>query len=704
MTRVEGELDHKMLRFSCSTSDIQRYIKSFQSTYSRIRSFPDQESYVKYWIDKYMAMGLRDRNPYPLSLEYGSTNLFSGVVRKYVLRQIARKKGSFLYSLQKGSKQNWLTLPPPCLKKAYEKHRKLICREPEISPPHVLRSIEDVSFELFRGIQDAECVKFQPTGSACLTRKRKEGGTGSLVPRFTVPERVEGRIPSDKEEKQRRISSSLTHVVQRLHNHQQESLRGCLNNLKTKIVNFGYEDTLAVKVTAVAEPGKFRVLSVMDGDLANSLQPIQSALLNRWKQSPYSTMLTEDLTTRLESLVSFHLKHTSFRLCVSGDYSSATDTLRRDESLSALSGSRDSSWFPLAEMSLLPGKITYPSVKDGDVVLSEKVIDTQSEGQLMGHPLSFPLLCCINLSTYRSALRRWADRCEWDNPERELREWIRDQCMDKVIINGDDICFFANDELYNCWLECIREHSFSPSAGKNYLTSHWIQMNSQLFSIDWFTGKVTRKGYLQQRIIYGQDVKKTTDIQGGPIETARDLNRMILLCPQARACIKMTMSRFSKWTFGFHRANWYMPVVLGGYGVKAEGIVKYTPGQRHVASEMTSKPRKLYQEIIRKDNPLRSLLGDKKVIFGDYVPPESLIEDGRDPVEEKIMVVNSWMSMGEPPQRKLRRLFLKPNNRLKPMCIDSIEAYRSARIFISDRNIHYPRNSFTGECLPSMTE
>lgn len=689
MTRVEGELDHKMFKFSCTQRMAAQYVRSFQNTYSRIRGFPDQESYVKFWIDKYMALGLRDRNPYPISEEYGSTNLFSGVARKFVLRQIARKKVSFLYSLQKGSKQSWLPLPPTCLKKAYEKHRKLICREPETTSAEVLDSIRSVSNEIFRGIEDSECVKFQPTGSACLTVKRKDGGTGSLVPKLTLPDPVvAGKQPS------------LTHTVQKLYHHQHSSLRFCLAKLKEKIINNGYADTLTVKATGLAEPGKFRILTFMDGDLANSLQPIQSAMLNRWKHSPYSTMLTEDLTDRLESLVKFHLECTGFRRCVSGDYSSATDTLRRDESFAALSGLSDSSWYPLAEMSLLPGKIIYPPVKDGRSILSPEVVDMQTEGQLMGHLLSFPLLCCINLSTYRLALRRWVEKCAWDDPERERREWVMCQCMDKVIINGDDICFFADDELYQCWLEVVREHSFLPSAGKNYLTDHFIQMNSQLFSINWATGKVSRKGYLQQRIIYGQDVKKTSDIQGGPIETARDLNRMISLCPPARACVKMTMQRFSDWTFGYHRANWYAPVVLGGYGLVPEGKVKYTPAQRHVASDMTNKPRKLYWEAIRKENPLRFLMGRKRIVFGDYVAEESLVEEGADTVGEKIMVVNSWIGMGESPSRRRKKIFLKPNTRLRPMCPDSFEVYRHARHFVVDRKVRYPRTWFTGKCLP----
>ena len=49
------------------------------------------------------------------------------------------------------------------------------------------------------------------------------------------------------------------------------------------------------------------------------------------------------------------------------------------------------------------------------------------DGQLMGHPLSFPLLCVIKLSVYRTAIDRWVNSAP-NNFERRCRKIVEDRC------------------------------------------------------------------------------------------------------------------------------------------------------------------------------------------------------------------------------------------------------------------------------------
>ena len=64
-------------------------------------------------------------------------------------------------------------------------------------------------------------------------------------------------------------------------------------------------------------------------------------------------------------------------------------------------------------------------------------------GQLMGSPLSFPILCTINFVAYKTALRRYVKAKGGD--------WTKCSNL-PVRVNGDDILFKANLDFYeNYW-------------------------------------------------------------------------------------------------------------------------------------------------------------------------------------------------------------------------------------------------------------
>jgi hypothetical protein len=90
-------------------------------------------------------------------------------------------------------------------------------------------------------------------------------------------------------------------------------------------------------------------------------------------------------------------------------------------------------------------------------------------GQLMGCPISFPILCAINLAAYWLALEEHTGR-KFDIEELP------------VLINGDDILFRATDELAAKWLTWITRAGFSLSKGKNYLAKDFLTVNSVCYS------------------------------------------------------------------------------------------------------------------------------------------------------------------------------------------------------------------------------
>jgi hypothetical protein len=87
-------------------------------------------------------------------------------------------------------------------------------------------------------------------------------------------------------------------------------------------------------------------------------------------------------------------------------------------------------------------------------------------GQLMGSILSFPVLCAINLASYWCALEEYTG-CTYKKEELPC------------LINGDDILFKSNDAFYTVWQKWITKAGFTLSVGKNYISPHFITVNSE---------------------------------------------------------------------------------------------------------------------------------------------------------------------------------------------------------------------------------
>jgi hypothetical protein len=113
----------------------------------------------------------------------------------------------------------------------------------------------------------------------------------------------------------------------------------------------------------------------------------------------------------------------------------------------------------------------------------------QTTGQLMGSTLSFPILCVVNLTAYWRALERYLGK---DIDVRDL----------PVLVNGDDILFRADDDLYDLWQKEIRDVGFELSLGKNYIHPEYLTVNSQLYSSK--GGELHPLGCLNAGLLTGQ--------------------------------------------------------------------------------------------------------------------------------------------------------------------------------------------------------
>lgn len=84
-----------------------------------------------------------------------------------------------------------------------------------------------------------------------------------------------------------------------------------------------------------------------------------------------------------------------------------------------------------------------------------------------------------------------------------------------VLINGDDILFRSNTELYDIWFRNITEVGFQLSLGKNYIDSSCLTVNSEMFIYDKHKESFEKLKYLNTGLLVGQS--KTSKGDDTPI-------------------------------------------------------------------------------------------------------------------------------------------------------------------------------------------
>lgn len=213
------------------------------------------------------------------------------------------------------------------------------------------------------------------------------------------------------------------------------------------------DDPLPVRVEPIVEPLKVRTITAGVGDTF-CLKPFQRAMwlaLGEYKQFS----LTHGTNNLIPSIQRIFENSDPQDVWISGDYTSATDSIPIEASKALLEGILESidheptkRW---AMKEISPHLLVYPL--DSGIKPS-----LQESGQLMGSLLSFPLLCLLNDCTAQAIGL---------SPETYL-------------VNGDDILMRADKRVYPRWKEEVRKYGLSLSLGKNYIHPLFGTVNSQL--------------------------------------------------------------------------------------------------------------------------------------------------------------------------------------------------------------------------------
>lgn len=520
-----------------------------------------EQTFLKFWLDSYLCLSFKDTNV-PKRPDWILDPLFVGWCRRFIRMRWAAGDISFFYSLQKGAKKCWPQLGEIKEREALADHFKLLSAFHGYTSEPLREMIDFTTRETFKGIQGMHPKKFLPTGSSCLQATRKKGGTLGLVQKFQIPT---GTLEAAK-------IGKLPVLNAQLNAWRYDQYRHVYNRALERLHpdRHGYVPARDVNVQTVPEPSKFRIVTSGDGYLYSALQPIQGLLLDCWKRDPASTMLDDDLTDRVRQI--YERTPESWYWC-SVDYKGATDRLKCDATLQVAESLKGCPSHDLLRLSLLSGRAKYPE---------ETGYCDITDGQLMGHPTSFPFLCVINKSVYRCAIEQWID------VDRKERLKHRGTLWHNVIVNGDDMLFRCPPSFYPIFKDVARDAGFVLSEGKNYFTQEACMINSQVFQLR--NGVMVKRGYLNMKLIKGGGDQTLST----PTGISRDLGRMVTDCPWTACAIPAALRQW-KLNFGpMYSPNWYVPVHLGGLGLplsQAPSTLRITRSQRKLANLFAENPK-----------------------------------------------------------------------------------------------------------------
>jgi hypothetical protein len=260
---------------------------------------------------------------------------------------------------------------------------------------------------------------------------------------------------------------------------------------------------------------------------------------------------------------------------VSADYSSATDLLDplwSERALEALFIHND--WdlrdFDICRRALVDHMISVPVGKRSDPKLDRIV--KQERGQLMGSPISFPILCLLNATACHAAAEARMNETYWGDSFRNIvgtSRWIRRPF--KLLVNGDDALFKIDSEGYSLWKNLTKYVGLELSVGKNYYHPSVVTLNSQCYTIEYDNNvpDIVRIPYFNMGLVCGQ--KRVIDTSSDdPDKSSLGAQCRALLDLHKPDVVDPLLSRFivnHPQLKEERERPWFAPECLGGMGL-----------------------------------------------------------------------------------------------------------------------------------------
>jgi len=473
---------------------------------------------AKFFTAMPMARFLRNSLPerpksFPADLHI---SLFSGKIKRFFKNRLIsfnKKNLSFYLGLLQGVKRGAETVPESFVYDAMLKHRGILTKEydPIVTTSWADRSSMSVLFtRLFKKFKPVAPRLFEASTAAGYSSKRGEGGARNFLRKVY---NYNNEIDSEHLNLLEMYESRPGDVRETKGEPTWENFNSLMVDLALIARSDPEQLHSSVQVSAVCEPLKVRLITKGNEFKYYLSRFYQKAMWQYLQKYPqfvatgrpielhdfYSLLDREDecfkKTDPRSPFQRLDKKGAILRFdCwVSGDYTAATDNLKisytKDAFETSLVKSKlDPSVKEYLREVLYEQEIHYPKKFESKGGLTPEM---QTNGQLMGSTLSFPILCVVNLCAY------WKTLEEYLNREISIHDL-------PVLINGDDILFRCNDVFYSLWMENIQEVGFLLSLGKNYVHKTFFTINSLGFLHNVEKRTITEVGFLNVGLLTGQ--------------------------------------------------------------------------------------------------------------------------------------------------------------------------------------------------------
>jgi len=290
-------------------------------------------------------------------------------------------------------------------------------------------------------------------------------------------------------------------------------------------------------IQAVLEPLKIRVISKGESLPYYFTRGLQEALHSSLRAMPCFRLIGRPLSPTdlldiqgsldwvkdpvLDAILAFH----------SVDYSAATDGLSWKFSrriLEYVMSGLHWDYQTLCRQVLGPHNLWYP-LQVGGGKTKKELRGVQTNGQLMGSILSFPILCLANLGLVLRVL--------------QPREGHNPELLKKILINGDDAVYRGTDTEWTDHARLGRQVGLEMSVGKAYRHPVFLNINSTCFHVRGHD--VKEIPFLNTGLLFGQSkvMSKESSRQGTATshheyenELIPNLNEILRGCLPSKKC------------------------------------------------------------------------------------------------------------------------------------------------------------------------
>jgi len=211
-------------------------------------------------------------------------------------------------------------------------------------------------------------------------------------------------------------------------------------------------------------------------------------------------------------------------------------------------------------------------------------IHLQRWGQLMGSPVSFPILSFINAAITRAVLEKAYSRVISLNDG-------------ALLINGDDIISPMPPGEYQNWVKAVSSAGLKPSVGKNYLHRRYLVINSKVIDCngwderDWVRYPPKELNILKMNLLWGGRLKDSLgSVLGDKIKFGKTLGTKFRelvkgLDPESAQVLLKRAYRHTRGLLAqLPPVDWTLPMCLGGLDLPALSTHKVSDLHRKIAT------------------------------------------------------------------------------------------------------------------------